>query len=605
MSKRGRFNLLALVAFTVIVAVFVACGDEAPPGDDTPTGEEAQAGSGSSGTGTTPSGDKPAAGGTVAEGTIAFASDRGRDFDIYVMNADGSDVRWPREKSWDWFTKRSPDGQRVASTYPRAGNVDVYVENADGSGRRWLTDDPGDDLLGGWSPDGRRIAFHSDREGNFDIYVINADGSGLTRLTDNPGDDRFGGWSPDGRRIAFESDRDGKREVYVMNADGSGVTRLTDYDYLGDDLFGGWSPDGRRIAFDSSRGGNADIYVMNADGSGVTRLTDDPALDRFGGWSPDGRHIAFDSERDGNDEVYVMNADGSGETRLTDDPGKDQFVAWVSVKIEGPPAEVQIYAEALEEAFFYLEIEADDEIEAAGNELFSSAGLDLSDTIRLNALATSDSWSEEDAEFASEYAEAMLQATSGIYDVIFRILDEFLHRVSSLRPPERLSGLHGNFIATYEETVRVAEELVETVKNADTEIKSREDLDDFLDLEFGLEVPEELEAQSEKACLELKEQLEAELERKVFICDRASAASEPTAPGATAEPAVRPTAANRYSSATEAPAAPAPAADTAPSGAYRHTGRHFGQHSTVHFGQRRTVPHLRGKDRRLRRMLGI
>ena len=125
---------------------------------------------------------------TGAEGTIAFASDRGRDFDIYVMNADGSDVRWPREKSWDWFTSRSPDGRHVASTYQsETGNVDVYVENADGSGFTWLTDDPGDDVFGGWSPDGRRIAFDSDRDGNKDVYVMNADGSGLTRLTGQPG----------------------------------------------------------------------------------------------------------------------------------------------------------------------------------------------------------------------------------------------------------------------------------------------------------------------------------------------------------------------------------------------------------------------------------
>ena len=202
----------------------------------------------------------------------------------------------------------------------------------------------------------------------------------------------------------------------------------------------------------------------------------------------------------------------------------------------------------------------------------------------------------------------MLQATSGIYDVILRILNEYLHRVSSLRPPEHLSGLHGNFIATYEETVRTAEELVETAKSADTEIKSREDLDDFLNLEFSLEVPEELEAQSEKACLELKEQLETGLGREVSICDSDGAAGGPAAPGATAEPAVRSNGWNR-----RLQAASGSAGGTGAGGASSHPPERappFQQPITSVSTELFTavsagaVPHLRGKDRRLRRMLG-
>ena len=158
----------------------------------------------------------------------------------------------------------SPDGRRIAFDSDRDGNWEVYVMNADGSGVTRLTGNDAVDGSPSWSPDGRRIAFDSKRDGNREIYVMNADGSSVTRLTHNPADDGYPSWSPDGRRIAFDSKRDGNREIYVMNADGSGVTRLT---YNGaNDLFPDWSPDGRRIAFHSNRDGRMDIYVMNSAG---------------------------------------------------------------------------------------------------------------------------------------------------------------------------------------------------------------------------------------------------------------------------------------------------------------------------------------------------
>jgi Tol biopolymer transport system component len=55
------------------------------------------------------------------------------------------------------------------------GNFDVYVMRADGSDVRRLTTDPKREW--GRSPDGSKIAFMSDRAGaEFDIYVMNADG---------------------------------------------------------------------------------------------------------------------------------------------------------------------------------------------------------------------------------------------------------------------------------------------------------------------------------------------------------------------------------------------------------------------------------------------
>lgn len=262
-------------------------------------------------------------------GRIAFSSNREGNFDIYVMNVDGSEpVRLAQTTSNNFPPAWSPDGTRLVYTSDRDGNVEIYVMNADGSGQTRLTNSPGNDQFPAWSPDGRLIAFQSDRNGSFDIYVLNignASGNEVN-LTNAPSNERFPEWSPDGRQIAFSSDRDDGFDIYTMHSDGTNVIRLTAA--AGDDLRPHWSPDGGRIAFGSMRDEQFEIYVMNVDGSDQTRLTDNPAEDFRPVWSPDGSLIAFHSTRDGNYEVYVMNADGSDQRRLTDNPTIDVHPNW-------------------------------------------------------------------------------------------------------------------------------------------------------------------------------------------------------------------------------------------------------------------------------------
>ena len=79
--------------------------------------------------------------------------------------------------------QESTDGTKIAFVSNRDGNYEIYVMNSDGTGQTRLTHDPGEDTWPVWSPDGRRIAFASDRDGNYEIYVMNADGTNQTRLT--------------------------------------------------------------------------------------------------------------------------------------------------------------------------------------------------------------------------------------------------------------------------------------------------------------------------------------------------------------------------------------------------------------------------------------
>ena len=115
----------------------------------------------------------------------------------------------------------SPDGSRLVFRSSRNGSFELYLMNADGSDVRQLTDDPGRENFPVFSPRGDEIAFSSDRDGavdraghrTFDNYVmaISADGTpgAVRRLTTDPGQDAHPWYSPDGAWIVYTSEQAG------------------------------------------------------------------------------------------------------------------------------------------------------------------------------------------------------------------------------------------------------------------------------------------------------------------------------------------------------------------------------------------------------------
>ena len=81
-------------------------------------------------------------------------------------------------------------GTKIAFASNRDGNYEVYVMNADGSGQTRLTSNTATDLEPTWSPDGTKIVFESFRDGNYEIYVMDADGTDQVRRTNEAAPDR-------------------------------------------------------------------------------------------------------------------------------------------------------------------------------------------------------------------------------------------------------------------------------------------------------------------------------------------------------------------------------------------------------------------------------
>jgi len=209
------------------------------------------------------------------------------------------------------YTHPSPDGAEIAMT-TRGAREDLYVMHADGDEVRQLTNDLFRDRGPQWSPDGTQIAFYSNRSGTYQLWAIGADGSGLRQLTDVPDGAWFPYWSPDGSRIAFPTGK-GTCMITVGEAPVSAAECLPDLSEEHWFEVRDWSPDGRWLVGSRAlKTGQVvdELLVWSLNDSEYQPVEGRGLVAR---WLPDARHLAILDEKG---HPFLLDRTSGGVTDL-------------------------------------------------------------------------------------------------------------------------------------------------------------------------------------------------------------------------------------------------------------------------------------------------
>lgn len=279
-------------------------------------------------------------------GKLVFAAeDSAGNYQIFTMKASGSGLKQLTNLEEDeaYQPSWSPDGSQIVfSTTLRSSSngLSLYVMNADGSDMRALNErenshipSPGNNPQ--WSPDGTRIVFdrcvNCQIGTNLELFIYDFETDSVIRLTDNKSSESNPTWSPDGQRIAFTSDRDYfdgdtlrfRKDLYVIDADGKNLQRLTNNGFVGSL---DWHPDGTQIVFAANG-----IHIYSFDKNEVTKFNIEISNVRPVNWSGDGKFIllaAFDQQRQTN--LYLLNINNETTKSLKSEPQQFSGIDWYS-----------------------------------------------------------------------------------------------------------------------------------------------------------------------------------------------------------------------------------------------------------------------------------
>jgi Tol biopolymer transport system component len=268
---------------------------------------------------------------------IAFESQVEGDLSIFVVNADGTNLRQvSKPDSWCQMPNWSGDGKKIAYCAGDGFDTRIVVHDLesgieeDWGGRKGL-------MHPVWWNDSTIIGLgiiNALKQPALTLHLVTK--KSASRIPENArtSDGDYVEWAPNlyakgkssDMRLAFESNDGGDREVFVLSL------KIGAYDVSNDkaaDWNPVWSPDGKWLAFESFRGGKRGIYKVFPETAHVSPIVSSKAHNVWSPtWSPDGEWIAYVSDQTGDPELFAAPVEGGTPVQLTDRVGPDFAPSW-------------------------------------------------------------------------------------------------------------------------------------------------------------------------------------------------------------------------------------------------------------------------------------
>jgi Tol biopolymer transport system component len=118
----------------------------------------------------------------MPDGSIVYAERECMECGLTNISLTGGVIARLTDQTQDEAPAVSPDGKRVAFMSTRDQVWDLYVVNADGSNLVRLTEDEHVDGLPAWAPDNKTLFFVSNRDGEWGIWAMDADTKAMAKL---------------------------------------------------------------------------------------------------------------------------------------------------------------------------------------------------------------------------------------------------------------------------------------------------------------------------------------------------------------------------------------------------------------------------------------
>jgi TolB protein len=188
---------------------------------------------------------------------------------IYEADPDGTNrIKLTSGPAYHAECSYSPDGGEILYASNEDGAMNLYIMEADGTNVRQITFN--DDCYNGgpfFSPDGKQILFRADREKPhfLQLYVIDCNGLNEKKLTSNGAVNWAPYWHPDGKVIAYTTSLHGhsRYELYLLNIETGVECRLTNHPSF--DGLPVFNHDGSKLMWTSKRGSDGTCQIFLAD----------------------------------------------------------------------------------------------------------------------------------------------------------------------------------------------------------------------------------------------------------------------------------------------------------------------------------------------------